>query len=221
MEKSPWDKLAKFFDDLFDWDLEGVRDFLFESPPSPPQRHRDSSVMSTFIAEYVKPTVDELPPPYGKQEHRDIASIISTCEGFLKANAVRGSKWGIEYQFCRPSLIKYPPKQWLWDDCAHIITWTHIDIKCAIRSFRTLMAMQQPDGRIPEITNWGEETNVEWILHHSLYSSEKCVDLTQMPLPPYALDALYRKTMDKALLTEFVGKVISYYEVSKFVGFRV
>jgi hypothetical protein len=51
-------------------------------------------------------------------------------------------------------MIKYAPHQWLWDDCAHAIVWSHVDAPRATKHLRTLLSMQKPDGRIPEIIYW-------------------------------------------------------------------
>lgn len=47
----------------------------------------------------------------------------------------------------------------------------------------------------------------------SLYSSEECVDLTQMPMLPYALEAINRRKKDPALVKEFLPKIVRYYKV--------
>jgi hypothetical protein len=60
----------------------------------------------------------------------------------------------MEYQYCRPSLIKYAGHQWLWDDCAHALVLSHFDTARAARHLRTLLSMQKADGRIPEIIYW-------------------------------------------------------------------
>lgn len=51
-------------------------------------------------------------------------------------------------------------------------------------------------------------------MHMSLYSSEECVDLTQMPMLPYALEAIHRRKKDRGVLKEFLPKIVGYYKVT-------
>lgn len=67
------------------------------------------------------------------QECNSKEAIVKTALGFLDANTLQGEKWHLPYQYCRPSLIKYAPHQWLWDDCAHMIVLSHFDTSRATR----------------------------------------------------------------------------------------
>jgi hypothetical protein len=55
---------------------------------------------------------------------------------------------------------------------------------------------------------------MEDISSRSLYSENQFPDLTQMPLPPFVLNSLYKRTKDKQIISEFLPKIINYYKVS-------
>lgn len=57
------------------------------------------------------------------------------------------------------------------------------------------------------------ESKAEWLVNKSLYSEDDSVDLTQMPMLPYALDAIHRRKKDVSLLKEFLPKIVNYYKV--------
>lgn len=79
------DDVKTFFEDIFDWEI-------VQRPDDHPPEKRDSSVLSTFLSEFFTPDPKALPYPYGSQDHKDAASVIKTCEAFLKVNTVRGKK---------------------------------------------------------------------------------------------------------------------------------
>jgi hypothetical protein len=147
-----------------------------------------------------------------KQNTSTIAAIVETCYNFLISHQMIGEKWGLPFHFYRPSLQKYGPYQWLWDSGCHMMVWSHRNVSNSIADMRTMLQMQQPDGRIPELIFWGPQSDWDLILLSLQYSTTKYVDLTQMPLLPFALRAIWNITRDVSLLKEFVPKLVRYFD---------
>lgn len=146
---------------------------------------------------------------------------------FLERNLITGTnkEYGYEYSFSRPSSYKYGPSQWLWgaayaissltiDSGAHQIIWARRDVDRAIADLRGMLNFQLVDGRIPEMINWQAER--QGFLAHFLtriqYSHTTYNDLTQMPVLPYSLRAIYEQTKDTELLREIVPKLVRYFQ---------
>ena len=43
--------------------------------------------------------------------------LVTNITKTLDSHLLEGSKWGMNYHFYRPGLVKYGPDQWLWDSC--------------------------------------------------------------------------------------------------------
>lgn len=71
------------------------------------------------------------------------------------------SSWGQDFCFFRPAAQKYPPFQWQWDEAMHMVVWAHMDIGRSARSMRSMLSMQQPDGRVPHVIFWLPESGIE------------------------------------------------------------
>jgi glycogen debranching enzyme len=87
----------------------------------------------------------------------------------------------------------------------------HVDI--AVEDLRSQLYFVLDDGRIPEQVNWrAKETT---LLHRTktrvLYSRLDYNDLTQMPVLPYSLRAIYNATGDIRLLEEFLPPIVRYF----------
>ena len=69
------------------------------------------------------------------------------------------------------------------------------------------------DGRIPEQINWraGETTWLGAFTTRLTYSHLKYNDLTQIPVLPYSLRAIYNATGDVEILKEFLPKIVKYF----------
>jgi hypothetical protein len=146
------------------------------------------------------------------QNTSTIAGIVETCHAFLQSHELIGEKWGKPFHFYFPSCDKYSMNQWLWDGSSHMISWSHLNVTNSILSMRTMLSMQQADGRCPEIILWGPSTVEGDALQLLMYSTLETVDLTQTPLIPFALRAIYNKTKDVSLLKEFLPKIVKYYD---------
>lgn len=73
-----------------------------------------------------------------------------------------------------------------------------------------MLHFQLDDGRIPQQINWRAKKS--WNpLKPQLYSQIEYNDLTQMPVLPYSLRAIYDATGDVALLEEFVPPLVKLF----------
>ena len=75
-----------------------------------------------------------------------------------------------------------------------------------------MLHFQQDDGRIPETINWRYKPSLTDPLKPHLYTRNEYNDLTQIPVLPYSLRAIYNATGDVELLEEFVPKIIKYFD---------
>ena len=99
------------------------------------------------------------------------------------------------------------------DSGAHQIVWTALGSPdLAIADLRSMFHFQQDDGRIPETINWRYKPSLTDPLKPRLYTKNEYNDLTQIPVLPYSLRAIYRATGDVELLKEFVPKIIKYLD---------
>ena len=75
-----------------------------------------------------------------------------------------------------------------------------------------MLHFQQPDGRIPQMINWRHKRGLTDPLKPRLYTKHEYNDLTQMPVLPYSLRAIYAATgNDTAVLREFLPPLIKYF----------
>ncbi|KAH3766888.1 glycoside hydrolase family 63 protein [Pelomyxa schiedti] len=146
------------------------------------------------------------------QNYSSVQEIVDACYAYLQSHELTGTKWGYNYQFYKPANDKYGPNQWLWDSGSHMIVWTHRNVSNSIADIRTMLQMQQPDGRIPEIIFWGPQTPTEELENKFFWSTDQYVDLTQMPLLPYSVRAIFSVTNDISLLEELVPPLVKYYQ---------
>jgi hypothetical protein len=99
------------------------------------------------------------------------AQIVDTAYKFLINHTMIGTKWGLPFHFYKPASYKYGPHQWLWDSSSHMIVWSHNNVNNSIADMRTMLQMQQPNGRIPEIIFWGYQSPEDIIATEQQYSS--------------------------------------------------
>lgn len=78
-----------------------------------------------------------------------------------------------------------------------------------------MLQFQREDGFIPEMIFWGTESKQFLAkIFTSLigYSSEQFTDITQMPMLPYVVRAIWNATKDVTLLEEFMPKIVAYFD---------
>lgn len=160
-------------------------------------------------------TTTTTPPP---QNTSTPAAVVETCYEFLESHLCEGERWGLPFRFYRPSLQKYSPDQWLWDSGSHMIVWSHRNVTNSILDLRTMLQMQQDDGRIPEEIFWGNRTAEQRanLLHN--WSSDRFCDLTQMPVLPWSLRAIINATQASSgaaaaeqIAGEFLLPLVKYF----------
>jgi hypothetical protein len=135
-------------------------------------------------------------------------SIVSEAFSLLESHLMTGERWNMSYYFYRPSLIKYGPDQWLWDGGSHEIVWANRNVSNSVQDLRTMLQLQQADGRIPEEIFWNDTSPLDWVF----WSSDESADLTQMPVLPYSLRAIWNASQDAGLVAEFLPKLVRYLE---------
>jgi hypothetical protein len=148
-----------------------------------------------------------------KQNTSTIEEIVNTCYSFLESHLCEGTKWGKSYHFYRPALEKYSPDQWLWDSGSHMIVWSHKNVTNSVLDLRTMLKLQQPNGMIPEEIFWSERTIEQDLAIRMEYSNLQHTDITQMPVLPFSLRAMYNQSShDKKILREFVPPLVNYFK---------
>lgn len=143
-------------------------------------------------------------PDGGERHGKEVQYVSTYANAIYQAYQflVRDGNSGISdnnqtYYYTQPSPYKYGSTQWLWDSSAAIITNSNRDIDIAILELRTLLSAQQPDGRIPEMTDWPAGSSNQ---------------VSQMPTVVWALQVVYEKSKDKSMLKEFLPKVAAYHD---------
>ena len=106
-----------------------------------------------------------------------------------------------------------------------MIVWSHRNVTNSILDLRTMLQMQRPDGRIPEMIFWSAPANAT--KPSGSYSSAQWADLTQMPVLPFSLRAIANAVGNSTaaatssptaaerrveLLKEFVPKLVKYFD---------
>lgn len=70
------------------------------------------------------------------------------------------------------------------------------NVQNSIKDLRSLMAMQLPNGMVPEMIFYGSN-KLSWLarkMQTFWYSSSRHTDITQMPILPFALRAIFNAT---------------------------
>ena len=112
------------------------------------------------------------------QNTSTIQGIVDTCYNFLESHLCEGSKWGFNYHFYKPANEKYSADQWLWDSGSHMIVWSHKNVTNSILDLRTMLYMQQSNGRIPEEIFWMERNAKETASILAEYSNDVAADVS-------------------------------------------
>ncbi len=145
--------------------------------------------------------------------YQSFEEVENACYRYLESNLVQGQRWGLDYHFYKPSNTKYGDFQWLWDSAWHMITWSHRTPENGIKDLRTMLQFQQDDGFIPEMIYWGKWTLLDKLNARFFgYKHRKFTDITQMPILPYSVRALWEATHNDEILREFVPPLVKYYE---------
>ena len=142
----------------------------------------------------------------------DFENILDQCYSYLDSHLCEGVKWDMPFHFYRPSIEKYSADQWLWDSGAHMIVWSHRNLSNSVLDLRTMLQWQRDDGFIPEEIFWSDKSASENALTLLTYSNVNYSDITQMPVLPYSLRAIYNASKDKTYISEFLNPLIRYFQ---------
>ena len=82
-------------------------------------------------------------------------ALLARAGELLAENTRHGARAGRRYTFSIPSPERYR-FQGVWDSCFHAIVWARLDVERACDELRGLIAMQEPDGRIPHVVFWDD-----------------------------------------------------------------
>jgi len=94
-----------------------------------------------------------------------------------------------------------------------MIAWSNKNVSNSVLDLRTMLQLQQPDGRIPEMVFWQNCTPAQNANILKQYSNPYYTDITQMPVLPYSLRAIYERSgNDKAVLEEFLLPLVNYFQ---------
>lgn len=124
----------------------------------------------------------------------------------------RNLKEGEGYTYICPDIKRYP-HQWLWDSCYHIIVNSHLDIDLAKKEFETLVKKQDSEGHISHMNYWEHKFSPIDFVVKRYYKNRDVSSLTQTPVIPQALRAIYEKTKDDHFLSYNLNKVKTYYDL--------
>ncbi|MHA1293926.1 MAG: MGH1-like glycoside hydrolase domain-containing protein [Promethearchaeota archaeon] len=115
------------------------------------------------------------------------------------------------YTYICPDKNKYP-HQWLWDSCFHIIVNCHLNIDLAKKEFETLLSKQKSDGFISHMIYWKNKLSFIDKIILKYYNTKLTSSITQTPLIPKALRAIFIQTNDIAYISKFLPKVKKFYD---------
>ena len=85
--------------------------------------------------------------------------LLEDAGELLAENTRHAVLSGRGYRFSIPSQERYR-FQWFWDSCFHAIVWARVDVERACDELRGLIALQAPNGRIPHVVFWDDETRL-------------------------------------------------------------
>ncbi len=75
-----------------------------------------------------------------------------------------------------------------------------------------MLQKQLPNGMIPEEIFWSDRSasqNAELLL---TWTTDENTDITQMPVLPFSLRAIYNVTKDPELIKEFLPPLVNYFK---------
>ncbi len=140
-------------------------------------------------------------------------SLIPQIRSLFQTNLKQGySKWKqTNYSFISPANIEYT-YQFLWDTAFHAIVLSHFDTQWAKSEIRTFLLAQQPSGFLPHIIFWGENRLPHWAYIESKPSLRpRMTAITQPPVFPLAVEAIYKRDGDKKFLNEVLDKLANHH----------
>jgi glycogen debranching enzyme len=137
-------------------------------------------------------------------------AILDQVKELYESNHRVGKFRGIYYDYTCPSPDAYI-HQFLWDSCFHAIVLTHFDIDRAKAEIRTLLSRQRRNGFVPCITFW-KHRSIIWELFSFIFEKSGITTITQPPVIPISVEAIYKKSKDTKFLKEVYPKLKGFMD---------
>lgn len=142
------------------------------------------------------------------------SSIIKRAREVFETNTISGfSDWkNTDYKFIAPANKEYV-YQWLWDTGFHAIVLSHFDVEWAKSEIRNFLKAQWNNGFLPHIIFWGKKKRLpHWAYIESALSIRpRTTSITQPPVFPISVEAIYKKDKDKEFLREVLPKLALHH----------
>lgn len=136
--------------------------------------------------------------------------IIANAKNIFAANTMQGysKRKKTDYRFIAPANKEYV-YQWLWDTGFHAIVLSHFDTSWAKSEIRNYLLGQRESGFMPHILFWGKRKVLpHWAYIESALSIRpSSTSITQPPILPISVEAIYKKDHDKKFLAEVLPKL--------------
>lgn len=140
--------------------------------------------------------------------------LTDKAREIFELNTISGySEWkDTNYKFIAPANKEYV-YQWLWDTAFHAIVLSHFDTNWAKEEIRNFLKAQWSNGFLPHIIFWGKKKRLpHWAYIESALSIRpKTTSITQPPVFPISVEAIYKKDKDKKFLKEVLPKLASHH----------
>lgn len=136
--------------------------------------------------------------------------IIASAKDIFAANTMQGysKRKKTDYRFIAPANKEYV-YQWLWDTGFHAIVLSHFDTNWGKSEIRNYLLGQRESGFMPHIIFWGKRR----VLPHWAYIESQLslrpssTSITQPPILPISVEAIYKRDRDKKFLSEVLPKL--------------
>lgn len=144
----------------------------------------------------------------------DKSQAINKAKAIFDENTFEGySEWkNTNYKFIAPANKEYV-YQWLWDTGFHAIVLSHFDTTWAKAEIRNFLIAQWDSGFLPHIIFWGKRKRLpHWAYIESTLSIRpRTTSITQPPVFPISVEAIYEKDPDKQFLEEVLPKLARHH----------
>jgi glycogen debranching enzyme len=141
-------------------------------------------------------------------------AIIEKVKEIFTGNTITGySEWkNTDYKFVAPASKEYV-YQWLWDTGFHAIVLSNFDTEWAKSEIRNFMKAQWDSGFLPHIIFWGKRKRLpHWeYIESALSIRPRTTSITQPPVLPISVEAIYKKDQDKQFLEEMLPKLARHH----------
>ena len=142
------------------------------------------------------------------------ADVIKQAKEIFDLNTMSGySKWkDTDYKFIAPANQEYV-YQWMWDTGFHAIVLSNFDTNWAKNEIKNFLKAQWKSGFLPHIIFWGNNKRLpHWAYIESALSLRpRTTSITQPPVFPISVEAIYSKDKDKDFLREVLPALAHHH----------